>query len=83
MFIPGGAAFAALSLLQLVVPLVTAVAVVVIAVTLVRGGIRGAGSPPQPEVLEQRLDHLDRLHAAGRLSDAERAEARARLLGTV
>jgi hypothetical protein len=50
---------------------------------LVRGGTRGAGSPPGPGVLEQRLEHLDRLHAAGRITDAERREARARLLGSI
>lgn len=44
-------------------------------VTLVRRGGR--------EKVEQRLDRLDRLHAAGRITEAERAEARARLLGTV
>ncbi len=44
-------------------------------VTLVRRGGR--------KKVEQRLDRLDRLHAAGRITEAERAEARARLLGTV
>jgi hypothetical protein len=70
-------------LLVVVIPLVIVVAVVVIAVALARGRRRDAGSPARPGVLEQRLDDLDRLHAAGRLSDAERAEARARLLGTI
>ncbi len=73
----------ALSLLELAAPVIIAIAVVAIAVAAVRGGIRGARSTPSPGVLEQRLEHLDRLHAAGRITDEERAEARARLLGTI
>ncbi|MCK0117313.1 hypothetical protein MWU57_09730 [Isoptericola sp. S6320L] len=73
-------------ILQVLLPLATAVAVVVIAVTMVRGGspARAAGAPTdRPGLLEQRLHHLDRLHDAGRITDDERAEARARLLGTL
>lgn len=73
----------ALSLLELAAPVIIAIAVVAIAVAVVRGGTRGARSAPPPGLLEQRLEHLDRLHAAGRITDEERAEARARLLGTI
>ncbi len=39
----------------------------------------GAGRPPASK--SQRLDELDALRAADRISEAERAEARARILG--
>lgn len=83
MFVQGSSAFAALTLLELALPAVIAITVVAILVAIVRGATRGAASPPSPGVLEQRLDHLDRLHAAGRITDEERADARARLLGTI
>ncbi|WP_278235654.1 MULTISPECIES: hypothetical protein [Isoptericola] len=71
-------------LANMLVPVVVALALVAIAVALVRGGARGASVPTdRPGLLEQRLEHLDRLHAAGRISDVERADARARLLGTL
>ncbi|WP_141538721.1 hypothetical protein [Isoptericola jiangsuensis] len=71
--------------LEALVPVVTAVAVVVIAATLSRGARPTAPAEPtdRPGLLEQRLEHLDWLHAAGRITDDERGAARARLLGTV
>jgi hypothetical protein len=80
----GGSGMMLVVVLQMLVPVVTAVAVVVIAVTLARGR-GGTSSDPtdRPGILEQRLEHLDRLLAAGRITDDERSTARARLLGTV
>ena len=54
---------------------------------VVAGGVvsvrRRAAAPVGGQTVEARLEHLDRLHASGRISDAERADARARLLGTL
>jgi hypothetical protein len=81
MFLPS--AYDALWTVLLVVGLaglVVAALVVVVVVRLIRSS---SGLPPRRGVLEQRLEHLDRLHTAGRITDAEHGEARARVLGTI
>jgi hypothetical protein len=79
----GSGWFTVISLVQLLAPLVAATALVVIAVTFVRRARAAAPVDPtdRPGLMEQRLEHLDRLHAAGRITDDERSAARARLLG--
>lgn len=57
-----------------------------IAAVVARGVVvarRRSAAPVVGQAVEARLEHLDRLHASGRIYDAERAEARARLLGTL
>jgi hypothetical protein len=78
-----GAEMVLVIFLQVLTPLVTATALVVIAVTFVRRARAAAPVDPtdRPGLMEQRLEHLDRLHAAGRITDDERSAARARLLG--
>jgi len=81
MYPMGGGLLTVLAFVQVVVPIVTAVAVVVIAGVLARGArpVDDGGDV----AVEQRLDQLDRLLASGRITPAERDDARARLLGTL
>ncbi|GAA4716772.1 hypothetical protein GCM10023216_00820 [Isoptericola chiayiensis] len=70
-------------MLQAAVPVVTMVAVLVIAVTVRRDNPLRVAPTDRPGILEQRLEHLDRLLAAGRITEPEHRDARARLLGTL
>ncbi|WP_402469785.1 hypothetical protein [Isoptericola aurantiacus] len=74
---------ALLAMISALAPPAMLIALVVIAVALVRGASRGGDAEPtdRPGLLEQRLDHLDRLRASGRITDEERDAARAHLLG--
>ncbi|MDO8147868.1 hypothetical protein Q6350_05425 [Isoptericola sp. b515] len=72
----------ALALLLVLGALAVVAAVVLVIVLVARGADRSSATSSGAS-LEDRLAEVDRLHEAGRVTDTERDEVRARLLGTL